>query len=61
LKGFVIKAEPPPPWVELERFYEADEVELRAGGKCFDDVSPVESSTEARVSRALSRHEQMFA
>jgi hypothetical protein len=45
----------------LQRFSEADEVELRGGRECFRDVAAVQGSTETHARRALSDHERMFA
>jgi hypothetical protein len=46
---------------QLEGFRAADELELGSTRQRLRDVAPIESSAEAHISRALSRHEQMFA
>ena len=58
-----MKAEPAAALVELERFYEADEVELRGGGgrKRLRDVPAIEGPAEAHLGRALSVRKRMLA
>ena len=46
---------------ELQRFCQADVLELRGGRERFRDVAVVEGAAEAGEGRALRGHEQMFA
>jgi hypothetical protein len=46
---------------KLERLGQRDEPELRGGRQRLRDVPAIEGSTETHVSRALRRHERMFA
>jgi hypothetical protein len=47
--------------LRLERFVQADVLELRSRGEGFRDVAPIERAAEAHVRRALRGHERMFA
>jgi hypothetical protein len=61
-RPFVLPRLPVGQWQgQLERFNEADDLDLCGGGERLGDVPTIERSAEAVVSRALRGHERMFA